>query len=194
MKRLGFNLIILGDPTSGKDTQAGRLMKRYSLHPVESGKYWRALLKKGGKNAARLKKTMALGYPTPVDMMKIFLLASLAKRPKGKDLIFIGNPRLKPEAQLLVKLLKKSHEDFFVIYIKIPVPEILKRTQLRSRLRSEELGVRNRIRYHEQQVSKTVKYFKQLGKLRFISGKPPIPKVAKDIQKAINDYQKSRGN
>ena len=41
MKKLGFDLILLGDPTAGKDTQAAILMKKYELKSVESGKEWR---------------------------------------------------------------------------------------------------------------------------------------------------------
>src|SRR5258708_23763593 len=45
MKKLGFDLILLGDPASGKDTQAAILEKKYSLYPVASGVFFRKLLK-----------------------------------------------------------------------------------------------------------------------------------------------------
>lgn len=194
MKKLGFDLILLGDPTSGKDTQASILMKKYALKPVESGKHWRALAKKNNFEGRWLRRTMGLGYPTPVVLMKKFLVQNLNKRAKDKDLIFIGNPRLKPEAQLLVKLLKAQHRDFLVLYTKIPIQEILKRTKARPRLQTEAEGVRNRINYTKNQVSKTVKYFQGLGKLKFIDSTQPIPKVAKRIEQTIHDYQRSQAN
>jgi adenylate kinase family enzyme len=189
MKRLGFDLILLGDPTAGKDTQAVILRKKYQLKPVESGEYWRSLAKKNNKEGAWLRRTMSLGYPTPVALMLKFLKSNLSKAARNKDLIFIGNPRLKPEARLLVKLLKEKKRDFFVLYLKIPVAEILRRTKARPRLASEAQGVKNRINYTKNQVSKTVKYFESLHKLKFIDSTSPIPTVAKNIQKAINDYQ-----
>ncbi len=185
MKKLGFDLIVMGDPAAGKDTQAEILMKKYALKPVESGKHWRKMAKMNNSDGAWLRRTMSLGHPTPVVLMKKFIKDNLRKVPKNKNLIFIGNPRLKPEAQLLVKLLKEKKRDFFMIHIQIPVAETLKRTTLRRRLKSEDEGVHNRIRYHQNQVSKTVKYFQSLNKLKIINGKQSVPKVTKDILKAI---------
>lgn len=194
MKRLGFDLILLGDPTSGKDTQAALLMKKYAFKPVESGKHWRKLAKQDTFEGKWLRRTMSLGHPTPVLLMKRFLKSELAKAKKNESLIFIGNPRLKPEAQLLKKLLMNKNRVFFALYIKIPVSEILKRTASRSRLKSEDLGVKNRIKYTKNQVSKTVKYFQSLNKLKFINGYQSIRKVNQDILKTLNDYSRSQAN
>ncbi|MBX4191437.1 MAG: nucleoside monophosphate kinase [Candidatus Doudnabacteria bacterium] len=191
MQRLGFDLILLGDPASGKDTQAKLLMKKFSLKPVESGKYWRAMAKKKTAEGAWLRRTMSLGHPAPVALMKRFLKEQLAKTPVNKDLLFVGNPRLKPEAQLLAKMLKERKRDFFVIYIGIPVKEILSRTKLRARSKTEDAGVWNRINYTKNQVSKTVSYFKSLKKLKSVNGNRDIVKVEKDIQRIIDDYQRS---
>ena len=38
-KRLGFDLILLGAPAAGKDTQAILLERKFAFKPVESGKY-----------------------------------------------------------------------------------------------------------------------------------------------------------
>ncbi len=190
MKKLGFDLILLGDPTAGKDTQADILKKVYSLKPIESGKHWRAMAKRKNSEGAWLRRTMSLGFPTPVILMKKFIKNNLRNIPKNKNLIFIGNPRLRPEAQLLVKLLNQKKRDFLYIYIKIPVSEILKRTKKRARLKSEDEAVWQRINYFRNQVSKTTKYFKSLKKLKLINGKQSIPKVTKDILKVIDEYQK----
>ncbi len=188
MKKLGFDLILLGDPTSGKDTQTEILMKKYSLKPIESGKYWRALAKKKNRDGAWLRRTMSLGYPAPVVLMKKFLREKVKNIPRDKNLIFVGNPKLKPEAQLLTKLLKEKNRKFFALYIKIPILEILKRTKLRARLKSEDNGVKNRIRYTKNQMGKTVKYFESLGKLKKINGNQTISNVTKDILKEIEKH------
>ena|SRR3989344_3158203 len=196
MKKLGFDLVLLGDPTAGKDTQGAILQKHYAFKPVESGKHWRKMLKAKTADGALLRKTAGLGHPTPVKLMKKFLVEHLRNAQKNKDLIFIGNPRLKPEAQLLVKLLKQKQRDFFVLYLKLPDKEIYKRSF--ARVRTDKEGqlqyVKNRISWHKHQVSKTAKYFKSLQKLKFINSMPPIPKVAAVIEKTLNDYQRSQGN
>src|SRR6188472_4455987 len=99
-KKLGFDLIVLGDPTAGKDTQAAILMRKYTMKPVESGKHWRIMAKKKNKEGAWLRRTMSLGYPTPVVLMKKFIINSFRNISSKQDLVFIGNPKLKPEAQL----------------------------------------------------------------------------------------------
>jgi adenylate kinase len=191
MKRLGFDLILLGDPTAGKDTQAGILMKKYALKPVESGNYWRKMLKSKTADGDLVRKTVGLGHPAPVSLMKKFLETNLRNAQNNQDLIFIGNPRLKPEAQLLVKLLKDRNRDFFVLYFKLPEKEIYKRSLRRVRTDKEASRqyIKNRINYTKHQVSKTVAYFKSLDKLKFIDNMPPIPQVAKNIQKAIDEYK-----
>jgi adenylate kinase len=198
MKKLGFDLILLGDPASGKDTQADILKKQYALKPVESGKHWRALAKKKNADGALLRRTMSRGFPTPVILMKKFIQDNLKAAPKDKNLIFIGNPRLKPEGQLLNKLLKEKQRDYLAIYIRLPKAEILKRAGIRSKAqgRSDDSAefVKNRIKYYETQVVKTVKYFQSIHKLIFVNGNRPIQAVTKDIQKIINDYQRSEKN
>lgn len=199
MKKLGFDLILLGDPASGKDTQADILKKMYALKPVESGKHWRKMLKEKTREGDWLRRTMGVGHPTPVVLMKKFLIENIKKAPKNKNLIFIGNPRLKPEAQLLKKLLTERKRDFYAVYIKVPETEVFKRLAGRKQVqrRGDDLDVsfiQNRINYHKNQVSKTVRYFQSHKKLQLINGKQSIKKVSQDILKAIHDYQQSQGN
>ena len=49
--------------------------------------------------------------------------------------------------------------------------------------------ITTRIKWHKDQVGKTVKYFKSLKKLKIINGAQPISKVTKDILKAIKEYK-----
>src|SRR3989344_9258662 len=195
-KRLGFDLILLGDPTAGKDTQADILIKKYLLKPVESGKHWRNLAKKKNSQGRLLRRTMAMGHPAPVSLMRKFLAETFKNAPKNRDLIFVGTPRLKPEAQMTKRILEGKKRDFFVLYLRIPPAEIYKRTNRRGRRlpESTERGIKNRINYHKNQVSKTVKYFKSFGKLKFIDSTQSIPKVAARIERVLLDYKQSQGN
>src|SRR4051812_48664611 len=117
MKKLGFNIVLLGMIASGKETQANILKKKYALKFVESGVYWRRLLKEKSKDGDWIRRTSGAGKPAPVALMKKFLINEISKKPKNKDLLFLGNPRLKPEAQLLKKIMADRKEDFFALYI-----------------------------------------------------------------------------
>src|SRR3989344_8454545 len=182
-KKLGFDLILLGDSTSGKDTQALLLAKKYKVILARSGEYLRKL--KGYKYMH--------GALAPSDVIFPFLKYYL-KQAGNKDLVFVGAARLKPEAEFLAKELHKKSRDFFVLYLKVPKNEIILRSKRRA-ARLEDINLKlinSRINYYKTQVSKTVKFYQKMGKLKFINGKQPISKVSKDIIKAINDYARSK--
>ena len=200
MKKLGFNIVLLGMITSGKETQANILKKKYSFKFVESGIYWRKLLKKKGAKGDWLRRTTGKGEPAPVVLMKKFLIREISKKPKNKDLLFLGTPRLKPEAQLVKKILNAKDQDFMALYIILPDKEVYKRSLKRRESNVKEIYkvldtnkiIAARIKYYKNQVSKTVKYFKSLNKLKVINGNQSIPKVTKDILKAIKEYKNNR--
>lgn len=198
MKRLGFNIVLLGMIASGKETQANILKKKYALKFVESGVYVRKLMKEKSKDGEIARQTAGKGLPLPTAMLQKFLTREMNKKPKGKDFLFLGTPRLKPEAQLLKKILFSRHQDFIAFYITLPDEEVYKRSLARRegnmkaiyKMLDEEKIIKARIKYHKNQVwGKTVKYFKSLGKLKVINGNQPIPKVTKDILEAIENYK-----
>jgi adenylate kinase family enzyme len=197
MKKLGFNIVLLGMITAGKETQANILKKKFALKFVESGVYWRKLLKEKSTDGDWVRRTTGKGNPAPVALMKKFLVKEISGKPKNKDLLFLGNPRLKPEAQLLKKILDARKEDFMALYITLSDEEVYKRSYKRKEGNMKEIYkvfdteklIKARIKFHKVQVSKTVKYFKGLNKMTIINGAQPIPKVTKDILKAIEKYQ-----
>jgi adenylate kinase len=189
-KRLGFDVIILGDPASGKDTQAKLLERKFLLKSVESGKYLRGLQKNKTQLGAEIRKILIKGSPAPINVIKEFLAANVRLATPGKNLIFVGNPRLKPEAEFLVKLLSQNNRDFFVVYITLPVSKIWERSAARKRDDSDLHRVRERIAWHKRQVSKTIKFFESIHKLKIIDGNQTIQLVNKDIIRAINDYKR----
>ncbi|MFA6393013.1 MAG: nucleoside monophosphate kinase [Candidatus Paceibacterota bacterium] len=189
-ERLGFHLVLLGQIASGKDTQAGLLEKKYNFSLVESGKYWRKLEKEDSPDGAWLRRTTRLGKPAPVALMKRFLLENINNRPKDKDLLFVGNPRLKPEAQLLKKILNEKKEKFFALYITLPDKVVYSRSLRSDRYDDNKKNIERRIKWHKAQVSKSVNYFDSLGKLKKINGNQSIEKVHEDIEKAILYFKK----
>lgn len=196
-ERLGFNIVLLGAPASGKETQTRILEKKYALKSVETGVYTRKLLKEKGKNGEWARRTAGKGGPLPVKLLKEFLVREIKNHPKNKDLIFLGGPRLKPEAQLLKKIMEEKKQDFMVLYITLPDKEVRKRSLKRKadkktkdiyKVFDTEKIIKARLKYYKKQVSKTIKYFESIGKLKKINGDQSIPKVTKDILKAIEKH------
>lgn len=200
MKKLGFNLVLLGMIASGKDTQANTLKNKYALKLVESGKYWRNLLKEKSSDGDWVRRTTGKGKPAPVALMKKFLIKEIDNKPKNKNLLFLGNPRLKPEAQLLKKILTARKEDFLALYVTLPDKEVYRRSLGRKtgnmkaiyKVLDTKKIIEKRITWHKDQVGKTVKYFESLGKLKKINGNQPILKVTKDIEQVLEKYTKTK--
>jgi|ERR1035437_5829420 adenylate kinase family enzyme len=197
MKKLGFNIVLLGMIASGKETQANILKKKYALKFVETGVYSRKLLKEKSKDGDWTRRTTGKGHPLPTVLMQKFLVKEINNKPKNKDLLFLGGPRLKPEAQLVKKILGKAKQDFIVLYITLPDKEVYRRSLLRKegnmkaiyKVFDNKKLIAVRIAWHKDQVGKTVKYFKSLNKLKTINGNQSIPKVTKDILKEIEKYK-----
>jgi adenylate kinase len=194
MRRLGFDLILLGAPAAGKDTQAAILMRRYNFKPIESGKYWRKMASQKSSTGRLLKATFSKGLPTPTGLMKKFIITQTSKVPRDKNLIFIGNPRLEQEARLLTKILNTEHRDFFVIFLTLPKKEIISRSLKRMRDDQDWKYVNTRASVYKNQYLKTLEYYRKLKKAKIINGNQSIKQVSSDIQKAINDYQRSKAN
>jgi len=198
MKKLGFNIVLLGMIASGKETQANILKKKYALKFVETGVYSRKLLKEKSKNGDWARRTTGKGHPLPTVLLQKFLIKEINNKPKNKNLLFLGG-RLKPEAQLLKKMLGERKEDFLVFYITLPDKEVYKRSLSRSignmkaiyKVFDNKKLIKVRIAWHKDQVGKTVKYYTSLGKIKIINGNQPIPKVTKDILKEIQEYKKT---
>ena len=104
MKKLGFDIVLLGMIASGKETQANILKNKYALKFVETGVFSRKLLKAKSKDGEWARKTVGKGKPLPTILMQRFLVKEINNKPKNKSLLFLGG-RLKPEAQLMKKLM-----------------------------------------------------------------------------------------
>ncbi len=187
---LPFHIVLLGQIASGKDTQADILKENFTLSPVESGKYWRKMMTEKSKEGDMLRKTTEKGLPAPVVLMKKFLIDHMSKIPKNKTLLFVGNPRLKPEAQLLHKLMTQKKENYVVIYMTLPDKEVEKRSLLRARNEADRIYIKRRILWHKEQVSKSVLYFKEHAPFAVVNGNQPVLKVSIAIHKALLSFLK----
>lgn len=189
VKKLGFNIVLLGMVASGKDTQAEILKKKYKLKAVETGEFTRKLLKEKSARGDRARKVSGKGNPLPTDILQEFLRKEIKNKPKDKDLLFLGG-RLKPEAMLIRKMVEEKKEKLFVIYITLPDKEVYKRSQLRMRNADDAKYIKKRIAWHKDRVGKTVEYYQKLGILKKINGNKSITEVTKDILKEIEKYKK----
>lgn len=189
-----FNLILLGDPASGKGTQAARLVKRYRLYNFDMGAEVR-------KPAVRAKydyaKTTGAGHLTPTSVVRNILRRVIRTTAEGQGILFNGHPKMIGEAKLTAKFLREAKRiDPIIIYLKLPIAEILRRAEKRrvklngkwvKRDDDTTRALRNRRAYYQTQVARTVIFFKKRYRFAAVSGMGSEAAVWKRIVKVI-DY------
>ena len=170
-----FNLILLGDPTAGKATQAKRLVRRYPLREFDFGEWLRNLKSKSARKKFRMSERVEKGILAPTELAQMKFKEVIFKTPRSRGIFFNGNPKKFVEAKAMYKWFRDAgRPDPLVVYLSIPKREMLKRIEIRERTerRSDDRSshVRNRMNYYARDIRAVVSFLK--GKYRFkkISG------------------------
>ena len=194
MKKAPFNLILLGDPASGKATQAAMLVKKYRFFDFDMGK---EVTKPSVRTRYDYVKTTAIGHLTPTAIVRDIFKRVVRAVPPGEGILFDGTPKMIGEARLVTKLLEQhKRSDPLVIYLSIPTNEILRRAKKRRASMGKKLvrhddteeALRNRKRYYKDQLSRVVAFFKTKYAFKKISGLGSRAEVGVRIIAAIHDY------
>jgi adenylate kinase family enzyme len=190
-----INLILLGDPASGKGTQAARLIKKYRFYDFDMG---REVRKPSVRKRFDYKGTTARGKLTPTAVVRTILHRVIRTAPRTHGILFNGHPKMIGEARLASGWLKKYKRiNPFVIYLSIPGKETIKRAEKRmvhvdgKLIKRDDDTVRalkNRRRYYEEQISRTVAFFKKKYIFKKVSGMGTEEQVWKRIDTIMRDY------
>ncbi len=174
MKTPAINIILLGDPTAGKGTQAGPIAKQYSLKEFDFGN-WLRKLKGKEREAFRIAETTEKGILTPTDLARAKFKEIIFKTPKSKGILFNGNPKMLGEAKLMVRWFREAgRRDPIVIYLGIPKAELLKRIAIRAdeerRSDDDMRHLKNRMKYYAKHVAAVVSFLKTKYTFKNVSG------------------------
>ncbi len=190
-----FNLILLGDPASGKGTQAARLIKKYHFYNLDMGNEVR---KPAVISQYDYAKTTAIGKLTPTAVVGNIFKKVIAATPARQGILFNGTPKMINEAKLVVReLARAKRSDPLVVYLSIPAGEMFRRAEKRRERMNGKLvkrdddsvsALRNRQRYYKEQVSRVVAFFGERYIVKNISGMGTEAAVEKKIEAAIKKY------
>ena len=181
-----FNLILLGDPASGKGTQAVRLVKKYHFYNLDMG---REVRKPAALAQYDYAKTTGIGHLTPTAVVRNIFKRVIAATPTRKGILFNGTPKMINEAKLVVReLVRAKRSDPLVIYLNIPQREMFKRAELRNRDDDTARALRNRQKYYKAQIALVVAFFGERYTVKKISGMGTEAAVEKKIKAAIRKY------
>jgi adenylate kinase len=195
-----FNIILLGDPASGKGTQAARLAKEYGLYDLDMGKQLR---KPSVRKQFDYAKTTAIGKLTPTVIVRNIFTEIISNVPAKKGILFNGTPKMINEAKLVTRLLKSSKRaDPIVIYLTLPEKETIRRIEERVEYIQGKLikrdddtlrALKNRRKYYKEQISQVVIFFKKHYTLKTVSGMGTEEAVAQRIASVIKKSIKNHG-
>ncbi len=187
-----FNIILLGDPASGKGTQSAHLAKKYGMYDLDMG---REVKRPENLALYDYAHTTAVGKLTPTAVARKIFVDKIGHTPADQGIVFSGTPKMIGEAKLVARLLKaQGRRDPLFLYLHIPVGEVLRRMRLRvvreegrlvKRDDDNERALANRRRYYREQVSQVVAFFKARYEYRHISGMGTEAEVAARIEEAV---------
>ena len=185
-KKKPFNFILLGDPAAGKATQAAWIVRKYRMFDFDMG---RELRRPSVRKTYNYDHSTAKGKLTPTKVVRAIIRAKIAKIGRSKGILFDGFPKMVGEARLVAAQLKdRECKEPFVIYLHIPVAEILQRMKKRGRKDDTKEALMNRIAYYRSDVAKTIAFFKTIYRFKKISGFGTPDEIAARIEKEIKKF------
>jgi len=198
-----LNIILLGDPASGKATHGAFLAKKYRLYDLDMGKELRSLEhNRKLRKKYRLDKTLDSGKLTPTELVRSLLRDKIHGTPKHQGILFDGTPKMLGEARLVAKWLRQEKRDrVLFIYLSIPLAETMRRMTSRKtyfkgkfskRPDDNNKALKNRVAYYKKNISEVVAYFKKLYPFVKISTVGTIAEARKRLNKNLEKHKVSQ--
>ncbi|XP_076292099.1 adenylate kinase 3 [Lasioglossum baleicum] len=125
-KAAAFRAVILGAPASGKGTMSSRIVKHFKVAHISSGDKLRLHMASGTELGKQVSSFVLSGKYVPDDVM-ISMINKEITAVGDQNWLLDGFPRTLQQAEKL----QKSDPVNLVLYLDVPVSEILKRVENR---------------------------------------------------------------
>ena len=186
-----LNIVIFGAPGSGKGTQSERIVEKYGINHISSGRVLRAEIKNGTELGKTAKGYIDQGQLIPDELM-IDILASVFDSFKdSKGVIFDGFPRTIAQAEALKKMLAERGQDVTVM-VDLEVPEdelmtrLIKRGKDSGRADDNEETIKKRLHVYHSQTAPLIDWYKNEKKYQHINGLGTMDGIFADICEAVD--------
>lgn len=210
-----FNFIILGFSGAGKGTQAEFLARKFKMDVIDGGDYLRELAASQTLSGLKLRERMRQGHLAPTDIVRKWLKKQILAERKNGLIISGQPRMINEAKLVLEWFKQKNDgRDLRVFFLRVSEKEVVHRMEKRyvckgcgksfaiddfkgtercktcsgeiaKRMEDSPLGIKNRLKYFNEQVVKTLEYFKQQGILIEINGEQSPEKVHEDILREI---------
>jgi adenylate kinase family enzyme len=177
------NIILLGDPASGKSTHSRGLARRYGFTVFGMGEELRKIERDPRiERTYHLRAMLAKGALAPTRLARRIIRDKMRSIPRSKGILFDGHPKMLGEARLLARILRaQKRTEPIVIYLAIPLAHIVARMRMRQRPDDSVTALKNRRKYYQKNLRAAVAFYKRHFSFRVISGRGSRREVMRRI-------------
>jgi len=187
-----FNLILFGPPGSGKGTQADKLVKKYGLANLSTGKLLREEIAAKTPLGIAAQKLIDYGHLVP-DEVVIGMVDSFFERHKeAPGFLFDGFPRTVVQAKALDSFLSLKKTDIaMVLALEVGEEELKKRLLNRGKTSgrpddTDETIIHKRFVIYTKDTHPVAEYYKKAHKFKLINGEGSVEEINAALRQAID--------
>ncbi|MCD6556724.1 MAG: adenylate kinase [Bacteroidales bacterium] len=193
-----LNIVMFGNPGSGRGSLGKALAEKYHLEFVATGAMLDEEIQKGSEIGQKIRSLYESGQLVPDDIV-IPLIEKKIQTSKGvRGFIFKGFPRTLVQSYILDGLLKRYDSYIAKIFeIKVETLELIHRLDLRSKTDatmpydSSTEKIVKRLQEHEDKIVPVIEKYKETHDVTIIDGTPPLDIVLETISKEIENSFKN---
>ena len=198
LRKVLFNVVLLGYPGAGRGTQARNLARKYNLVYLSTGEMLKEEISKGSGVGKAVQAIFDKGDLVPDEIVIKLIEKHIHQNPEANGFIFKGFPRTLVQAYILDGLLRKVNSSVsFTLDIQCPTLELLKRldargkTERRMSYDMETSTIVHRLEQHETICLPVVDYYRKQGKVTVIDGDGTPEEVWSRIEGPADDARRS---
>lgn len=187
-----FNMILFGQPGSGKGTQSERLVEKYGLVHLSTGNLLREEIVNKTPLGMEAKNFMDKGQLVPDEVVIGMIDNSLDHHKEAAGFLFDGFPRTVAQAEALDRLLElKGATIGLVLALEVTEEELVKRLLNRGKTsgRSDDLNedvIRKRFAVYSQDTEPVAGHYKRSKKFQSIKGEGTVDDIFLAICGAVD--------
>jgi adenylate kinase len=192
-------LSFLGEPGSGKGTQAELLARDYSFFHLVTGDLIRAMIPKameGDSFAVGIKDLYEQGIPQPDHIMNQLVFSHIDLIDKStKGIILDTYPLSMGQAKNIEEFYSLHPREYtkpVLVYFHIPEAESVERLLLRQskehRSDDQKEIITYRYREYAKRCLKLKNFFHRKNRFIEVDGRPPIEEIYQDLQNKLSRH------
>jgi len=178
LRKVLFNVVLLGYPGAGRGTQARILAKKYNLVYLSTGEMLKEEIHKKSEIGTAVEEIFAKGDLVNDEIVIKLIESNIQDNPEANGFIFKGFPRTLVQAYILDGLLRKRNSSVsFILDIQCSTLELIKRLDARGKTERsmsydrETTTIVHRLEQHEKVCLPVLDYYRKQGKVKVIDGK-----------------------